>query len=87
MISVSNNKSIKKGQEVFIIAPSEQKTQFNRIKKTNDVLVRAKVLTVDGNSLTLSSVPENISVVDAEPYITRCISKSIPVYVKGIEAW
>lgn len=87
VISVSDNKAIKKGQEVFIVSPSKQKTQFNRIKKTNDVIVRAKVVTINGNSLTLCSVPENISVVAAEPSITKCISKSIPVYVKGIEEW
>ncbi len=87
VISVSDNKAIKKGQEVFIVAPSKQKTQFNIIKKTKDVIVRAKVVTIDGNSLTLSSVPENISVVAAEPSIKKCINDSIPVYIKGIESW
>lgn len=87
IINVSDNKSIKRGQEVFVVTPSVPKTQFNRIKRMNDVIVRAKVEAVEGNSLTLSSVPENISVIAAEPSITGFIKKSIPVYVKGIEKW
>lgn len=87
IIKVSDNKKIKKGQEVFVVTPSVPKTQFNRIKKMNDVIVRAKVEAVDGNSLTLSSLPEGTTVVAAEPSITSCIKKSLPVYVEGIEKW
>lgn len=87
IINVSDNKTIKKGQEVFVVTPSVPRTQFNRIKRMNDVIVRAKVEAVEGNSLTLSSVPENITVVAAEPSITGFIKKSVPVYVEGIEKW
>lgn len=87
VISVSDNMTIKRGQEIFIVTPSVPKTQFNRIKRMNDVIVRAKVETVDGNLLTLSSVPESRTVVEAKPIIDRCIKRGAPVYVEGIEKW
>lgn len=87
IVSVSDNKKIKKGQEVFVVTPSEPKTQFNRIKKMNDIIVRAKVEAVDGNSLILSSLPEGTTVVAAAPSIRGCIRKSLPVYVESIEKW
>lgn len=87
IVNVSDNKTIKKGQEVFVVTPSVPQTQFNRIKKMNDIIVRARVEAIEGNSLTLSSLPEGITVVAAEPSIARCINESVPVYVEGIEKW
>ncbi len=87
VINVSDNKNIRKGQEVFVVTPSVPKTQFNRIKKMNNIILRARVEAIEGNSLTLSSLPEGITVVAAEPSIAGCINKSVPVYVEGIEKW
>jgi len=87
VVNVSPN-SIKKGQEIFVVAPSRRpRTLYKTIRSMKEVIVRAKVEAINGNSMVLSSVPENKTVVEAKPIIDSCLKKSVPVYVESIERW
>lgn len=82
IIEVSNSETIIRGKEIFLVTPSKPKTQFNRIGKINDVIVRAKVEIIQGKTITLSSLQDKTA-TEAESFIKNCSS----VFVKTIEKW
>ena len=85
--TVSGVGNIATGQEVLAVTPIDVKLSTGKERKIKKVIARAKVKTIDGNSLVLTAVPRGESIPNTKIAIDNCLKKSQPIYLKEIEKW